>query len=72
MINCKTKGAALMLKHGILGLLNYHPMTGYEIMLVFRDSLLFFLECTDKPDLSGTTNVGSERLGGKNISVPAE
>ncbi len=31
-----------MLKHGILGLLNYHPMTGYEIMLVFRDSLQFF------------------------------
>ncbi len=31
-----------MLKHGILGLLNYHPMTGYEIMLVFRDSLHFF------------------------------
>jgi len=31
-----------MLKHGILGLLNYHSMTGYEIMLVFRDSLRFF------------------------------
>lgn len=31
-----------MLKHGILGLLNYHPMTGYEIMTVFRDSLRFF------------------------------
>ncbi len=31
-----------MLKHGILGLLNYHPMTGYEIMVVFRDSLHFF------------------------------
>ncbi len=31
-----------MLKHGILGLLNYHPMTGYEIMLAFRDSLRFF------------------------------
>lgn len=31
-----------MLKHGILGLLNYHSMTGYEIMLVFRDSLGFF------------------------------
>ncbi len=25
-----------------MGLLNYHPMTGYEIMLVFRDSLHFF------------------------------
>jgi len=31
-----------VLKHGILGLLNYHSMTGYEIMLVFRDSLRFF------------------------------
>ncbi len=31
-----------MLKHGILGLLNYHTLTGYEIMLVFRDSLHFF------------------------------
>jgi len=31
-----------MLKHGILGLIHYHPMTGYEIMLVFRDSLHFF------------------------------
>ncbi len=31
-----------MLKHGILGLLNYHALTGYEIMLVFRDSLRFF------------------------------
>jgi len=30
------------LKHGILGLLNYHDMTGYEIMEVFRDSLHFF------------------------------
>lgn len=31
-----------MLKHGILGLLNYGDMTGYEIMGVFRDSLNFF------------------------------
>ena len=31
-----------MLKHGILGLLNYGDMTGYEIMLVFRDSLSYF------------------------------
>lgn len=31
-----------MLKHGILGLLNYAEMTGYEIMTVFRDSLKFF------------------------------
>ena len=31
-----------MLKHGILGLLNYKEMSGYEIMVVFRDSLNFF------------------------------
>lgn len=31
-----------MLKHGILGLINYHEMTGYEIMEAFRDSLHFF------------------------------
>lgn len=31
-----------MLKHGILGLLNYEEMTGYEIMEAFRDSLGFF------------------------------
>lgn len=31
-----------MLKHGILGLLNYQDMTGYEIDTVFRDSLYYF------------------------------
>lgn len=31
-----------MLKHGILGLLNYKDMTGYEVMELFRDSLYFF------------------------------
>lgn len=31
-----------MLKHGILGLLNYRDMSGYEIMVIFRDSLNFF------------------------------
>ena len=31
-----------MLKHGILGLLNYKDMTGYEVMEIFRDSLNFF------------------------------
>lgn len=31
-----------MLKHGILGLLSYGSMTGYDVMLVFRDSLSFF------------------------------
>ncbi|MBO4508354.1 MAG: PadR family transcriptional regulator [Spirochaetaceae bacterium] len=32
----------MMLKHGILGLLNYGDMTGYEIMTVFRNSLNHF------------------------------
>lgn len=31
-----------MLKHGILGLLSYGSMTGYDVMLAFRDSLNFF------------------------------
>ncbi len=31
-----------MLKHGILGLLHYGDMTGYEIRTVFKDSLNFF------------------------------
>ena len=33
---------AVMLKHGILGLLNYGSMTGYEINKTFRDSLSYF------------------------------
>jgi DNA-binding PadR family transcriptional regulator len=32
----------MMLKHGILGLLNYGDMYGYEIMQVFHDSLNYF------------------------------
>lgn len=31
-----------MLKHGILGLLNYGSMTGYEINRAFKDSLSYF------------------------------
>lgn len=31
-----------MLKHGILGLLNYGDMSGYEIREVFQDSLNYF------------------------------
>ena len=31
-----------MLKHGILGLLNYGSMTGYDITRIFRDSLSYF------------------------------
>jgi len=32
----------MSLKHGLLGLLNYSPMTGYELDKAFRDSLAFF------------------------------
>lgn len=32
----------MSLKHGILGLLSYGSMTGYELMKVFNDSLSFF------------------------------
>ena len=38
------KGTRLLLKHGILGLLNYGSMTGYEIDTAFRDSLHYFWE----------------------------
>ena len=31
-----------VLKHGILGLLNYSDMTGYDIKTVFNDSLKYF------------------------------
>ena len=31
-----------MLKHGILGILNYGDMSGYEIREVFNDSLNYF------------------------------
>lgn len=32
----------MSLKHGLLGLLNYGSMTGYELDKIFRDSLSFF------------------------------
>lgn len=32
----------MSLKHGILGLLTYKPMTGYEMMKVIKESLSFF------------------------------
>lgn len=32
----------MSLRHGLLGLLNYGPMTGYELSKVFRQSLDFF------------------------------
>ena len=36
------KRGDVMLRHGILGLLSYGDMTGYELMEVFRDSLNYF------------------------------
>lgn len=35
-------GGGNILKHGILGLLSYTDMTGYQLMTVFRDSLNYF------------------------------
>ncbi len=32
----------MSLKHGILGLLSYHSMTGYDLMRYFNESLNFF------------------------------
>jgi len=32
----------MSLKHGLLGLLTYKPMTGYELMKIFNESLYFF------------------------------
>ena len=45
-MNCFVKGYA-MLKHGILGLLNYGNMTGYEIREIFNKSLLAGAEQSD-------------------------
>ncbi len=67
-----------MLKHGILGLLNYHDMTGYEIMETFRDSLRFFwsaqtsqiyreLQTLDKKGWVGKTFVPQQGKPDKNI-----
>lgn len=69
-----------MLKHGILGLLNYHDMTGYEIMQVFRDSLNFFwkaqtsqiyreLNGLEKQDLVSKTVVEQQGKPDKNVYV---
>ena len=41
-----------MLKHGILGLLNYGAMTGYEIREAFENSLHFFSAGTNQSNLS--------------------
>lgn len=67
-----------MLRHGILGLLNYGDMTGYEIMTVFRDSLSHFwvaqrsqiyreLQVLEKRGWVKTTHVEQEHKPDKNI-----
>ena len=59
-----------MLKHGILGLINYHEMTGYEIMQAFRDPE-FLLDGTDEPDLSGVTDAGGKEMGQQDFCTAA-
>lgn len=36
----------MSLKHGLLGILNYTPMTGYELDKAFKDSLSFFWQAS--------------------------
>lgn len=67
-----------MLKHGILGLINYQAMTGYEIMETFRDSLNFFwkaqtsqiyreLQTLEKKEWVSKTVVPQQRKPDKNV-----
>ena len=67
-----------MLKHGILGLLNYGQMTGYEIMTAFRASLSHFwvaqtsqiyreLQGLEKNGWIRITHVAQESRPDKNI-----
>lgn len=67
-----------MLKHGILGLLNYGDMTGYEIMTVFRESLSHFwvaqtsqiyreLQALEKHGWIETTHIAQEGKPDKNL-----
>lgn len=58
----------MSLKHGILGLLNYGSMTGYELDRAFKDSLSFFWQAQTSQiyrELSAMENKGwltSERI----------
>ena len=67
-----------MLKHGILGLLNYGDATGYEIMTAFRDSLNHFwvaqtsqiyreLQTLEKNGWIRSTHVEQESRPDKNV-----
>jgi PadR family transcriptional regulator, regulatory protein AphA len=39
-------GGIMSLKHGILGLLTYSPMSGYDLMKAFNQSLKFFWQAS--------------------------
>jgi len=67
-----------MLKHGILGLLSYSDMTGYEIKAVFEDSLKYFwhaqtsqiyreLQALEKNGWISATHVAQEGRPDKNV-----
>ena len=38
----------MSLRHGLLGLINYSPMTGYEIVKDFENSLSYFWHATSQ------------------------
>lgn len=52
----------MSLGFGILGFLNYGPMSGYDLVKAFESSLQFFLARPKQPDLSGIKKTGKERI----------
>jgi len=42
LVEYATRGIIMSLKHGLLGLLNYEPMTGYDLDKMFKESLGYF------------------------------
>ena len=61
-----------MLKYGILGLLNYQDMTGYEVMEVFRDSLRFFWSAQTSQIYREMQGMEKNGLGGAKIMAKAQ
>lgn len=57
----------VMLKHGILGLLNYRNMTGYEIMGIFRDSLNYFWNAKTSQIYRELQNLEQKNLVSKTV-----
>jgi DNA-binding PadR family transcriptional regulator len=43
---CNVRSNVMSLKHGLMGLLKYAPMTGYDLDKAFRESLSFFWKAT--------------------------